>query len=106
MSAIQSFPGSAIGTVRTEPIGQLVRRARHARGMSQYALAAALATMSGNDGVNREAVARWERGRRVPGPYWRHWLAVALNLPGTLLGAAARCSRPGRPVRSGAGESR
>lgn len=78
---------------RREPIGSLLRSARRARGLSQYGLAAALAAMSGNDGIDRESVARWERGGRIPGPYWRRWLAAALDLSEAQLRIAARRDR-------------
>lgn len=76
-----------------EPIGELVRRARAQRGLSQYALAETLVALSRNFGVSRTEVARWERGKRVPGPYWRAWLSAALDLPPDELGAAARSAR-------------
>lgn len=61
--------------------------------MSQYTLAELVAAVSGNDGLSRTEVARWERGRRIPGPYWRRWLSVALDVPSDELGAAARLAR-------------
>jgi transcriptional regulator with XRE-family HTH domain len=70
-------------------ISQLIRQARTHGGMTQAALADRLADLSGNQGVSRDQVARWERGGRVPSPYWRVWLGVALNLPRNQLDRAA-----------------
>lgn len=50
-------------------------------------------SLSNNYGVGRTEVARWERGKRVPGPYWRGWLSAVLGLPVEQLGAAARTAR-------------
>lgn len=87
---------------RTEavPIGPLIRRARLERGLTQYQLADALARVSGNDGIGRDEVSRWERGKRVPGPYWRKWLADVLAIPPDLLRGAARLTRVLRAHRS------
>lgn len=83
-----------------EPIDNLIKRARERRGMSQYALAEVLVSLSGNDGVSRAEVARWERGKRIPGPYWRRWLSVVLDLPCDRLGTAARLARRRRRAAS------
>src|SRR5690606_24880993 len=48
--------------------------------------------------VTRHEVSRWERGERVPGRFWREWLAVVLDTPLEHLEAAAAVSRGGRPV--------
>jgi transcriptional regulator with XRE-family HTH domain len=82
------------------PIGRLIRLVRQERGLTQYQLADALAVVSGNDGIGRDEVSRWERGKRVPGPYWRRWLADVLDIPPDLLRNAARVSRAlrSRPV--------
>ncbi len=76
-----------------EPISDLIRRARTRRGMTQAALARQLASVSGNAAITRDQVTRWERGGRVPSPYWRHWLGIALELPSGQLDRAARCAR-------------
>lgn len=76
-----------------EQISNLIRRARTSRGITQAALASSLADLSGNPGVSRDQVARWERGGRVPSPYWRDWLGVALNLPRVELDRAASRAR-------------
>lgn len=88
------FPGRRLA----EPIGTLVRRARRQRGLSQYGLAETLIELSRNDGLSRAEVARWERGKRVPGPYWRGWLSSALDLPADQLRVAARAARAIRPT--------
>jgi transcriptional regulator with XRE-family HTH domain len=83
------------------PIGPLIRRTRTERGLTQYRLADALASVSGNDGIGRDEVSRWERGKRVPGPYWRRWLADVLDIPPDLLRNAARLARVLRAHQSG-----
>ncbi|NIJ11338.1 ribosome-binding protein aMBF1 (putative translation factor) [Saccharomonospora amisosensis] len=76
-----------------EPVWELVRRVRKQRGLTQYQLADLLAELSRNASVSRDEVARWERGKRVPGPYWRRWLSAALGVPVDELAAAVRCGR-------------
>lgn len=76
-----------------EPVWELVRRVRKQRGLTQYQLADMLAELSRNASVSRDEVARWERGKRVPGPYWRRWLSAALGVPLDELTAAVRCGR-------------
>ncbi|WP_414720060.1 helix-turn-helix transcriptional regulator [Umezawaea sp.] len=63
------------------PITDLLPMCRRSRGLTQCDLAARLSEASGNDSVSREEVSRWERGKRIPGPYWRSWLSQALDLP-------------------------
>jgi putative transcriptional regulator len=76
-----------------EPISVVIRRVRRCHGMTQAALADRLADLSGNPSVSRDQVTRWERGGRVPSPYWRHWLAIALDVPYVQLADAARMAR-------------
>jgi transcriptional regulator with XRE-family HTH domain len=71
------------------PVGDLIRELRHRHGLTQLALADSLAEVSGNDGVNRRQVARWERGKRIPSRYWRNWNAVVLETPPADLDRAA-----------------
>jgi transcriptional regulator with XRE-family HTH domain len=66
--------------VRSEPIGALIRQARQEAGKSQAALAEQLRDRSGNSSVTREYVSRWESGKRVPTPFWRQHIALALSL--------------------------
>lgn len=75
------------------PIGRLIRSARHERGLTQYQLADALVLVSGNESLGRGEVSRWERGKRVPGPYWQSHLSRVLQLPPDQLRAAARASK-------------
>ncbi|WP_425353074.1 helix-turn-helix domain-containing protein [Saccharomonospora piscinae] len=84
-----------------EPIWDLVRRVRRLRGLTQYQLADRLAELSNNSSVSRDEVARWERGKRVPGPYWRQWLSVALGVPVDQLLEAVRCGRLRRAAGRG-----
>lgn len=88
-----------------EPIGALIQAARKRRGLSQYALADKLAALSGNDSVTRHEVARWERAKRIPGPYWRTWISRALDLPLDQLRAAARSARSRRSRSSPQGSA-
>lgn len=76
-----------------ESISELIRRSRLARGMSQERLASRLAELSKDPYATRTLVVRWERGMRIPGPYWRDWLGRALDLPGSLLERAATRAR-------------
>ncbi|WP_298181572.1 helix-turn-helix transcriptional regulator [Saccharomonospora sp.] len=82
-----------------EPVWELVRRVRKLRGLTQYQLADRLAELSRNSSVSRDEVARWERGKRVPGPYWRQWLSLALDVPSEQLLEAVRCGRRRRASR-------
>ncbi len=79
-------------------IATVIRATREQLGYSQYRLADELVAMSGNTAVTREQVSRWERGKRVPGPYWRRWLAAALGVSPCSLDAAARYARALRAV--------
>lgn len=88
-----------LGEQNDEPVWDLVRRVRKLRGLTQYQLADLLAELSGNASVSRDEVARWERGKRVPGPYWRQWLSVALDVPLDRLVAAVRKGRLLRAAR-------
>jgi transcriptional regulator with XRE-family HTH domain len=79
-----------VDTVASEPIGYLIRELRHRRELSQQGLAHRLADVSGNNAVTRRQIARWEHGNRIPSPYWRKWIGVALDVPvASLDGAAA-----------------
>lgn len=72
-----------------EPIGHMIRTARQRLRLSQYTLADRLASVSGKPTMGRDRVARWERGRQVPRPEWRQWLAVVLEVPLDRLDAGA-----------------
>jgi hypothetical protein len=76
-----------------QPISQLIRSARRQLGLSQYALADQLATVSGKQTMGRDRVARWERGRQIPRREWRQWLAVVLRLSPDQLDAGAEAAR-------------
>ncbi|MGW5720153.1 helix-turn-helix domain-containing protein [Amycolatopsis sp. NPDC003865] len=79
---------------------ELIAERRAAKGWSQDDLATRLHAMSGNDSVTREEVSRWERGKRIPGPYWRSWLSRVLDTPCAELELAATATR--RRRRTGA----
>jgi transcriptional regulator with XRE-family HTH domain len=81
-----------------EPVGAAIRRLRHDRQMSQRVLAQALVNASGNDAVDREQVARWESGRRIPSWYWRRWLADVLGSSEEELERAAAIARLARSL--------
>ena len=34
-----------------------------------------------NDVSGNSSITSWERGKRIPGPYWRNWLCAVLDLP-------------------------
>lgn len=72
-----------------EPIWELIRRQRIRAGLSEPELAKAVAQASGRHGLTGHAVSRWERGEVIPGPDYRRWLAVVLEIPLELLEAAA-----------------
>lgn len=86
------------GDFQLEPIGSLIRQGRLRRDLSQRDLANHLGNLSGNDAVDREQVARWEGSRRIPSPYWRHWLATVLDTSEEELERAAAVSRLARKV--------
>lgn len=67
-------------------------------GLTQYELADQLAGVSGNDAVTREEVSRWERGKRIPGPYWRNWLSEVLGCPSERWETAALAARRSRRI--------
>lgn len=88
-----------------ERIGSLLSHLRLARGLSQLRLAELLCAAAGTPTVTRHEVSRWERGERVPGRFWREWLAVVLDVPLERLEAAADghgggrlAAAAGRPV--------
>lgn len=85
--------GEAHQARRSEPVWLLIRARRQRLGHSQYELAELLVKASGNHSLTREDVARWERGKRIPGPYWRSWLSTVLLVPQDLLDASARYGR-------------
>jgi putative transcriptional regulator len=92
---------ASIGSVdtRTEsaasspPLWQLIVQLRESLGMSQVTLAQRLAERSGNPAITRTEISRWERGKRIPGPYWRTWLSEVLAVPPHRLETAAAAAR-------------
>jgi transcriptional regulator with XRE-family HTH domain len=91
-----------------EPIGDLIRHLRQRQGLTQGGLAGKLVDISGNDGMNRRQVARWERGKRIPSRYWRNWIGVALDISVMRLDRAAAVAQfiravPDVPDRQGPG---
>lgn len=76
-----------------EPIGAMLTRSRMARGLSQLRLAELLCAAAGTPTVSRHEVSRWEREERVPGPFWRGWLALVLDIPLEALESAAAIRR-------------
>lgn len=83
-----------------ESVGTVIRRARSRLGYSQYGIADELARISGNGSLTRDEVARWERGKRIPGPYWRQWISTVLELRSSELEAAATAARRARRAHS------
>ncbi|TNC28507.1 helix-turn-helix domain-containing protein [Amycolatopsis alkalitolerans] len=81
------------GSGDCEPIGSLIRSTRREHGLTQHGLADTLASASGNGSLGRDEVSRWERGKRVPGPYWRGWLSDVLDIAPDRLHSSARAAR-------------
>src|SRR2546430_2419773 len=77
-------------------LGALIRDSRQAHGWSQSELAARLCDVSGQPSLTREEIARWERGKVIPGPFWLGYLAGTLEVPGSALAEQARLSRVSR----------
>ncbi|MFY1577808.1 helix-turn-helix domain-containing protein [Verrucosispora sp. WMMD703] len=67
------------------PLGPMVARLRLAKGWSQSRLAAELCAAAGVSTLSRHEVSRWERQVRVPGRFWRGWLALVLAAPASPL---------------------
>jgi tetratricopeptide (TPR) repeat protein/transcriptional regulator with XRE-family HTH domain len=82
-----------------EPIGELIERIRDKRGKSQYALAEDLLKVSGNTSIDREYVHRWEIHKRIPTPYWRRHLSVALDIPIDVLDRSASVAKALRAAK-------
>ncbi len=82
------------------PITALIPQARREQGLTQRELADLLCEISQNDSVTREEVSRWERGKRIPGPYWRAWISAALDVPQAAVNRAAMIEREVRRTRS------
>ncbi|WP_222851806.1 helix-turn-helix domain-containing protein [Phytoactinopolyspora mesophila] len=82
-----------------KPIWDVIRHARDGKGLSQRELAERLAAVSGKTSVTRDDVKRWETGKRIPRPAWRHWLADVLEIPVERLDVAARLARHARRCR-------
>jgi transcriptional regulator with XRE-family HTH domain len=72
-----------------EPIGDLIRRARRAAGLSQQLLAEKLNRLAGHGTVTGHEVGRWENHQRIPRPFWRQWLSAGLGIPVDQLNRAA-----------------
>ncbi|TVT25684.1 helix-turn-helix domain-containing protein [Amycolatopsis acidiphila] len=89
----ENAAGSRVRSSDSMPIGRLIRSVRREHGLTQYGLAEALATVSENDSLSRDEVARWERGKRVPGPYWQQWLSAVLEISPDRLRSSARLAR-------------
>ncbi|MEU3644520.1 helix-turn-helix transcriptional regulator [Lentzea sp. NPDC034063] len=82
------------------PITALIPQARREQGLTQRELADLLCEISQNDSVTREEVSRWERGKRIPGPYWRAFLSAALHVPHAAVDKAATIARETRRATS------
>ncbi|WP_205855766.1 helix-turn-helix domain-containing protein [Phytoactinopolyspora endophytica] len=89
---------------KDEPVGVMIRRVRILLGYSQYEIADLLVEISGNWSLTREEVSRWERGKRIPGPYWRGWISEVLRLPRGDVDAAAHIARNARKDVAAAGQ--
>jgi transcriptional regulator with XRE-family HTH domain len=77
-------------------VGPLLLRLRHQRGQSQQRLADALCAAAGVNTVSRHEISRWERGERIPTPFWLGWLSEVLGVPVAQLELATARSRDQR----------
>lgn len=77
-------------------VGPLLIRARRQRGQSQRRLADALCAAAGRGTVSRHEISRWERGERIPTPFWLGWLSEVLGVPMAQLESATTRSRDQR----------
>jgi transcriptional regulator with XRE-family HTH domain len=82
--------------VSDDGLGPLLLRARRARSRSQQRVAEQLCAVAGTSTVSRHEMSRWERGERIPSPYWLAWLSVVLDLPVADLERAAAVTRDRR----------
>lgn len=91
--------------IAAESLGALLARARTSQGKSQARIAEILCDASGIPTVTGKEVGRWEREGRIPGAYWRRWLAVVFDQPIDTLERALAVSRANRksPDRRKAG---
>jgi transcriptional regulator with XRE-family HTH domain len=89
----ENVAGSRVRSSDSMPIGRLIRSVRREHGLTQYDLADALVSVSGNDSLGRDEVSRWERGKRVPGPYWQRWLGKVLEIAPDRLRSSAKLAR-------------
>ena len=78
-----------------ETIGSAIARLREVQGWSQSALAKHLSALSRRK-VHQDQISRWERGRRIPYPYWRRFLSELLHVPVEELSRAAASTKAGR----------
>lgn len=78
-----------------ERIGDRLARLRRLRGLTQVELARRLCDATGATTVTRHEVSRWERAERLPGEFWRGWLAVVLGVPWEHIDPAAADGRSG-----------
>lgn len=83
------------------PLWRLIPQLREVRGLSQVTLAQRLADRSGNPAITRAEISRWERGKRIPGPYWRGWLSEVLGVPAERLEISASFARRARRRNQG-----
>jgi transcriptional regulator with XRE-family HTH domain len=76
-------------------LGDLLRDARSALGLTQAQAAERLCLADGNDEgqPGRDGYKRWESGKVVPGPRWLSNLSTVLDVPRPDLEAAARATR-------------
>lgn len=86
------------GTSHGEHLGPMIRRLRASAGLSQDELAERVELLGGRGAgsVGRGDISRWERERRLAGPFWIRPLAAALNVPVEQLQAARGSSRAAR----------
>lgn len=74
-------------------IGEMIKKRREEHGISQESFAKKLQQFAGTTTANRNIVSRWERGKRIPGPYWRAHISRATEIELATLERAARAAR-------------
>ncbi len=79
-------------------VGPLLVRLRREAGRTQAAQAEVLTRLAGTL-ITRYEITRWEHERRLPGAYWRPYLAKSFGVPLAEIEAAVTTSRKQRRRR-------
>ncbi|MET7484292.1 helix-turn-helix transcriptional regulator [Streptomyces sp. NPDC005538] len=84
-----------------DTLGEVLRRLRVERGWTQQQTADEYCRISGSVTKDARELARWERGKRIPTPETRRYLAVVFGVPVALLDRAAAVARQARRAELG-----